>query len=229
MAFGLRAKRVGRAERRTRAAALLAEVGLDGLGRRRVGGLSGGERQRVALARALCAEPALLLMDEPLASVDPDRRESLRALIVGLQRARGITTVVVTHDRDEAAEMGERIAVMIEGRIVQCSSPEELLLAPTSPVVARFMGLRNIVSGPVREGTLACAAGSVPASGPDGDARVVVRPEGLVPDPDGTLTLEVREATLLGSALRLRLEGAGLALEARAPVGTAHPPVGERV
>lgn len=227
VAFGLRAQRVGRAGRRARADALLAEVGLDGLGRRRVGGLSGGERQRVALARALCAQPALLLMDEPLASVDPDRRESLRALIVRLQEARGITTVIVTHDRDEAAELGTRIAVMIEGRIVQCATPEDLFLRPTSPVVARFMGMRNIVTGPVRDGVLACAAGGLPAPGPDGDARVVVRPEGLAPDPAGTLTMVVREATLLGSALRLRLEGCGLALEARAPAGSAHPPVGQ--
>jgi len=108
VAFALRAAGVRRAERRRRARALLDDVGLGGFADRRVRGLSGGEQQRVALARALCAEPDLLMLDEPLAAVDPNRREGLRRLIVELQRARGVTTLLITHDRTEAAELGEQ-------------------------------------------------------------------------------------------------------------------------
>lgn len=225
VAFALRARGAGRRERRARADALLADVGLDGFGRRAVRGLSGGECQRVALARALCPEPALLLMDEPLASVDPDRRASLRALILRLQRERAVTTVIVTHDRDEAAEMGERIALMVEGRIVQCDPPAELFLRPRSPAVARFMGLRNVIAGHVEAGEMATAAGRLPVPGADGPARVVLRADGIRPDPAGPLRMEVREAAFVGSALRVRLQAGPMALEMRLPPEPPDPPI----
>ncbi len=228
VAFALRVGGVGRRERRARADALLAEVGLDGLGRRSVRGMSGGEQQRVALARALCPEPPLLLLDEPMASVDPDRREGLRRLILRLQQERGVTTVIVTHDRDEAAEMGETIALMIEGRIVQCDTPRNLFLRPVSPIVARFFGSRNILAGEVRAGVLATEAGPVAVDGPDGPARISIRAEAIAIAEPGALRMTVREVTFAGSALRVRLAQGAVRLEARIPPDPA-PVVGDTV
>jgi ABC-type Fe3+/spermidine/putrescine transport system ATPase subunit len=228
VAFALRVAGVGRRERRARADALLGEVGLDGLGRRGVRGMSGGEQQRVALARALCPEPRLLLLDEPMASVDPDRREALRRLILRLQAERRVTTLIVTHDRDEAAEMGEAIALMIEGRIVQCDTPRNLFLRPVSPAVARFFGARNILVGDVRSGVLATEAGPVPVGGPDGAARVSIRAEAIGLADDGRLRMTLREATFMGSGLRLRLARGAMRLEARVPSEPA-PTVGDEV
>jgi len=228
VALGLRAVGVGRRERRSRAEALLAEVGLDGLGRRAVRGMSGGEAQRVALARALCPDPPLLLLDEPMASVDPDRREGLRRLILRLQRERGVTTLIVTHDRDEAAEMGQEIALMIEGRIVQCDTPRSLFLRPASPAVARFLGARNLLAGEVRSGVLESEAGPVPVAGPDGPARVSIRAEGVVLDPGGPLRMLVEEVAFVGSGLRVRLRRGAMRLEARLPPDPA-PPAGREV
>lgn len=228
VAFALRAAGVGRRERRARADALLAEVGLDGLGRRAVRGMSGGEQQRVALARALCPDPALLLLDEPMASVDPDRRAALRRLILRLQSERRVTTVIVTHDRDEAAEMGDEIALMIEGRIVQRDTPRALFLRPSSPAVARFFGARNLLAGDVRGGVLQTEAGPLPVAGPDGPARVSVRAESLMLGPEGPLRMTVREATFVGSGVRLRLERGDMRLEARVAPDPA-PAIGDEV
>ena len=228
VAFALRAAGIGRRERRARAEALLPEVGLDGLGGRSVRGLSGGEQQRVALARALCSRPRLLLLDEPTASVDHDRREALRKLILRLQRERGVTTLMVTHDRDEAAEMGERIALMIEGRIVQCDVPEELFLRPTSPAVARFFGVRNIVTGPVRDGRMDTPAGPLAVAGDDGTARVAIRPERISLGSGGRLQMMVHDATFLGATVRVRLAAGPMRLEAHVRPGTA-PSAGAEV
>lgn len=225
--FALRARGVRRAERRARARSLLAEVGLDGFGARSVEGLSGGEQQRVALARALCAEPALLLLDEPTASVDPARREDLRRLILRLPGERGVTMLLVTHDRDEAAAAGERVALLIGGRLVQAGPPEELFLRPASPVVAHFLGLRNVLEGTVRGGILHTGAGPVPVPGPDGPARVVVRAEGVVIDPEG-VTMTVAEASFTGTAVRLVLRSRATAIEAVVPPDRA-PPAGSVV
>jgi ABC-type Fe3+/spermidine/putrescine transport system ATPase subunit len=126
VAFGLRAAGVARAARRARALALLDEVGLAGFDGRGIDGLSGGEQQRVALARALCVEPDLLLLDEPLAGVDPNRRDGLRRLLVELQQARALTTLLITHDRAEAAQLGERVALLLDGTIVQHGTPQAL-------------------------------------------------------------------------------------------------------
>lgn len=224
VAFALRAAGMGRRDRRARADALLAEVGLDGLGRRGVRGMSGGEQQRIALARALCPDPGLLLLDEPMASVDPDRREGLRRLILRLQAERRVTTLIVTHDRDEAAEMGEAIALMIEGRVVQCDTPRNVFLRPQSPAVARFFGTRNIVSGLVRDGVMDTEAGPVPAPGPDGPARLAIRAEGIRPDPGGSLEMTVREAVFTGSVLRVRLARGEMHLEARLPPDSGPSP-----
>jgi ABC-type Fe3+/spermidine/putrescine transport system ATPase subunit len=228
VAFGLRAAKVPRPARRARALDLLDEVGLAGFADRRVDGLSGGEQQRVTLARALCAEPDLLLLDEPLASVDPNRRESLRRLLVELQQARALTTLPITHDQTEAAQLGERVALLLEGTIVQHDTPQALFDRPATAAVARFFGTRNLLRGHVRGGRLSLDAGWIDAPGPDGEATLAIRPERVRLDPDGPLRLTVVSAGYAGTHVRLELRGQGLALEAHVPPAAA-PRVGEVV
>jgi len=228
VAFALRAAGVRRAERRRRARALLDDVGLGGFADRRVRGLSGGEQQRVALARALCAEPELLMLDEPLAAVDPNRREGLRRLIVDLQRARAVTTLLITHDRAEAAELGERVALMLEGWIVQHAPPRELFERPASAAVARFFGAANLLRGDVRAGRLAVAGVDVPVPGPDGPATFTIRPEHVVLCDSAPLAATVVEAVYAGTHVRLALQAGSQRLQAHAVGGDA-PPAGARI
>ncbi|MGI9658325.1 MAG: ABC transporter ATP-binding protein [Gaiellaceae bacterium] len=228
VAFGLRLAGVRKKRRSERARQLLSEVGLAGLGDRDIRGLSGGEQHRVALARALCVEPDVLLLDEPLASVDPNRRESLRALIVALQETRQLTTLFVTHDRAEAAELGQTVAVMLEGTVVQQDEPEVLFERPQSPAVARFFGSANLLRGVVERGELTIGNAAVEVHGPDGPATFTIRPERVVIDSSARLRLTVTDSTYLGTTVRLQLEGEGLSLEARVVPGHA-PAAGESV
>lgn len=228
VAFGLRLAGVRKRERTRRARELLTEVGLAGLGDRDIRGLSGGEQHRVALARALCVEPDLLLLDEPLASVDPNRRESLRALIVSLQEARQLTTLLVTHDRAEAAELGQSVAVMLEGTVVQQDTPEVLFDRPASAAVARFFGSVNLLRGEVENGLLAVGEARIPVHGADGPATFTIRPERVTLGHGAHVMMTVVDATYLGTAVRLTLAGPGLSLEARVSPGTA-PAAGETI
>lgn len=228
VAFPLRAARVGRLERRQRAAALLDEVGLGGFSGRGVRGLSGGEQQRVALARALCAEPQLLLLDEPLAALDPSRREGLRRLIVRLQRERALTTIVITHDRAEAAELGDRIALMLEGRIVQHDDPHTLFERPSSAAVARFFGATNVLRSVVERGELIVGENRVPADGRDGPVAFTIRPEHVAVGDEGPLHAIVSEAVYAGTHVRLTLHAGEQRLEAHVPPHAA-PPAGAGV
>src|SRR5271167_2788606 len=145
MAYGLRLRRASRAETEARVTALLALLRLDGLGERKVTALSGGQRQRVALGRALAINPQILLLDEPLSNLDARIREQVRHEIKTLQHELGITTVHVTHDRQEAMVMADRIAILDAGRVAQIGTPEEMYNHPNSPFVASFMGATNVL------------------------------------------------------------------------------------
>jgi molybdopterin-binding protein len=123
---------------------------IDHLLHRRPETLSGGEQQRVALARALVVEPRLLLLDEPLSALDPETRESLQREMARLHRELGTTTIHVTHDFEEAVALGDRIAVVHEGRITQVGLPEDIFRRPSSEFVARFVGVRNVFRGEIR-------------------------------------------------------------------------------
>ncbi|WP_215781821.1 ABC transporter ATP-binding protein [Paludibacterium sp. B53371] len=161
--FGLVERRVPRAEARQRAAGLLATVGLAGYERRPVGQLSGGEAQRVALARALVTEPRLLLLDEPFSSLDAHLRLALQAEFRQRIRDLGMSAVLVTHDRQEAFAMADRIALLHEGQIRQCAAPASLLSSPVDSWVARFIGFENV--GP--DWALPAAALQLDAQGRD--------------------------------------------------------------
>jgi ABC-type Fe3+/spermidine/putrescine transport system ATPase subunit len=147
---------------------MLALLQLDGFARRPVTQLSGGQRQRVALGRALAVDPHLLLLDEPMSNLDYKVRLELRHELRALQRRIGITAVYVTHDREEALTLADRIAVIDAGRVVQIGAPEEIFHRPESAFVAGFMGADNALDlMHTRDGTLAPAVAGTPA-----DARM---------------------------------------------------------
>ncbi|WP_460448348.1 ABC transporter ATP-binding protein [Alsobacter sp. SYSU BS001988] len=143
MGYGLRLRGVERGEIRRRVGDLLAMLNLSGLEDRKVTDLSGGQRQRVALGRALAIEPALLLLDEPLSNLDAKVRLQLRYEIKALQNRLGFAAIHVTHDREEAMTMADRVVIMDQGRIAQMGTPEEVYDRPASPFVATFLGAEN--------------------------------------------------------------------------------------
>ncbi|MEY4230610.1 MAG: Fe(3+) ions import ATP-binding protein FbpC 2 [Actinomycetota bacterium] len=138
LVFGVR--ELSRPERSTLVGELLELVRLPGVGRRFPHELSGGEQQRIALARALAPRPPVVLLDEPFANLDASLRDELRADVVAALRARGTSAVLVTHDRDEALQLGDRVAVMRDGRILQVGDPESVYEAPVDRFVAAFLG-----------------------------------------------------------------------------------------
>jgi putative spermidine/putrescine transport system ATP-binding protein len=161
MAYGLKLRRASRTEIAARIASLLTMLRLEGLDDRKVTALSGGQRQRVALGRALAINPQILLLDEPLSNLDARIREEMRHEIKTLQQNLGITTVHVTHDRQEAMVMADRIAILDAGRVAQIGTPEEIYNRPNSPFVAGFMGATNVVPLTLRraEGRIVIAEG----------------------------------------------------------------------
>ncbi|MFE6905855.1 ABC transporter ATP-binding protein [Streptomyces erythrochromogenes] len=159
VAFGLKRKGVGRAEMRERVTAMLDLVQLGHLAARKPPTLSGGQRQRVALARALVNRPQVLLLDEPLAALDLKLRRHMQVELKQIQREVGITFVFVTHDQDEALTMSDRLAVMNDGRVEQCGTPEDVYERPTSSFTASFMGTSNLVPGTYRSGRVVLDAG----------------------------------------------------------------------
>jgi sulfate/thiosulfate transport system ATP-binding protein len=156
LAFGLELRRWPPQRIRQRVEELLQLVQLGGYGNRYPSQLSGGQRQRVSLARALAVQPRLLLLDEPFSALDAKVRKELRAWLRRLQQSTGVTTVIVTHDQEEAMEVADRIVVMNQGRIEQIGSPVEIYEEPASPFVMRFVGEVNELS-PAAFGTAAAA------------------------------------------------------------------------
>lgn len=154
IAFGLRVRGHDRAKRYHKAQQLLKLVGLEGCEKRMPSQLSGGQRQRVALARALAPEPKLLLLDEPFGALDTRLRKGLRAWLRKLHDHIGLTTVLVTHDQDEAFEVSDRIIVINHGKVEQDSSPKQMFNHPATEFVASFVGETNRVEGIVKEGSV---------------------------------------------------------------------------
>jgi ABC-type Fe3+/spermidine/putrescine transport system ATPase subunit len=143
--YGLKLRRHNRMQIRQRVQEMLTMLGLHDLGERKVTQLSGGQRQRVALGRALAVNPRILLLDEPLSNLDARIRQTVRHEIKALQSELGITTIHVTHDREEAMVMADRIVLLHEGQIAQQGTPEEIYNRPASPFVATFLGADNNV------------------------------------------------------------------------------------
>ncbi|MEP7327194.1 MAG: ABC transporter ATP-binding protein [Gemmatimonadota bacterium] len=173
VAFGLESLGVKGPELGERVAAALTLVDLAGFERRRIGQLSGGQQQRVALARALAPEPRVLLLDEPLSNLDPSLRERTRREIRDLIHRVGITTVLVTHEQEEAFDLGDRIALLRDGRLEQFGTPDELYDQPATPFVAGFIGRATPIEGKV------VAAEPEPEPEPEPEQVVVVEVGGV--------------------------------------------------
>lgn len=201
--FGLRMQRAGVREQQARVGEMLALVGLSGFERRRVDELSGGEAQRVALARALAPRPRLLMLDEPLGSLDRSLRERLAVDIRATVRELGVAALHVTHDQDEAFTVADRVAVMRCGRIVRADAPGSLWRDPRTEFVARFLGHRDVV--PVAVATrLGCPVGASPVNG------IVLLPGALVVDPHGPIVARVIEARFASVAVWAELAVDGI-------------------
>jgi len=223
VAYGLETRRAARDEIDRRVDELLALIGLSGHKHKYPSQLSGGEQQRVALARALAPNPALLLLDEPLSALDARVRQSLRHEIRELQRRLGITTIMVTHDQEEALAMADRIVVMNHGVVEQVGAPVEVYTRPRSPFVARFVGQMNFFPavagagpGSLRVGDTELRHEAPAALAPGVAVTVAIRPEEILVgapalrSPNRVVT-RVRGVQFLGpfSRLTLSLAGAG--------------------
>jgi ABC-type Fe3+/spermidine/putrescine transport system ATPase subunit len=216
--FGLRMRHLPKAEVKARVNVMLKAVRLTGYGARKPSELSGGQAQRVALARALILRPRVLLLDEPLSSLDAHLRADMRDLIRGLQRETGITTLFVTHDQEEAVTMADRIALLLDGRLRQFDHPEAFYQRPADADVATFFGAANLVQGTARDGVFHCPLGTLrlPADARSGAGTLTFRPEAVRfgPGPENTLSARVVERMFLGPQTRLRLMVGDVAIEA---------------
>jgi len=220
VAYGLVNRRRAREEIRARVAELLTLVGLPSEGRKFPSQLSGGQQQRVALARALATSPNLLLLDEPLSALDAKVRERLRGEVRGLQQRLGVTTIMVTHDQEEALSMSDRIVVMNHGAIEHIGSPSDVYERPQTPFVADFLGKVNVLKatalghGRYRAGTVELA---LPEDGvAAGSAvRIYLRPEdrhveGNMADYPNRLTGTISAIDYLGTFCLAELACPGL-------------------
>ncbi|UVL45911.1 putative 2-aminoethylphosphonate ABC transporter ATP-binding protein [Pseudomonas moraviensis] len=212
IAYGLAGS--GRDEVRRRVGQMLELVGLTGSEKKYPGQLSGGQQQRVALARALAPAPSLLLLDEPMSALDARVREHLCTELRQLQRNLGITTLMVTHNQDEAMLMADRIAVMNNGRVEQYATPQEIYDRPATPFVAEFVGQGNWLPfqrssashAKVGGMNLRLADGSVHSA----SGRLFCRPEAINVNPlvheENLFPAKVREITFLGNRCRMSFE-----------------------
>jgi len=198
--YGLKVKRVAKAERKQRAVEMLESVRLGGFGHRKPNQLSGGQRQRVALARALVNRPKVLLLDEPLGALDLKLREEMQVELKEIQREVGITFVFVTHDQGEALSMSNRIAVFSHGRIEQVGTPREIYDHPTTAFVAGFVGTSNVMSATLSEQLMGVAA--VHSIRPE---RIRVVNE-TVPDGEVAASGTVSDVQYLGADSRVRVD-----------------------
>ncbi|BCF92868.1 MULTISPECIES: putative 2-aminoethylphosphonate ABC transporter ATP-binding protein [Paraburkholderia] len=223
VAYGLVNRKMKRAAIAERVHELLALVGLPDSHRKHPNQLSGGQQQRIALARALATSPGLLLLDEPLSALDARVRVRLRQEIRQLQQRLGVTTIMVTHDQEEALSMADRIVVMNHGVIEQIGSPHEIYREPASPFVADFIGKVNMIPAEVmRDGTLKAGeiglhygCGSAQPA-PGSQVSAFVRPEDIhikLPGstPDNLLAAQVEKLEFLGAFCRVSFKVEGLA------------------
>ncbi len=239
VAFGLESLGVSGEDLGRRVARALTLVDLAGFERRKIGQLSGGQQQRVALARALAPEPRVLLLDEPLSNLDPSLRERTRREIRELIRRVGITTILVTHEQDEAFDLGDRVAVLRGGRLEQVGTPEDLYASPANEFVAKFVGRSSLIGvtvlGTADRGLRVSVEGvewdlSDTTDLSRGPALMVIRPEALrltAPAP-GVLVGTVTERRFTGAAsLFTVLTEGGASLEVTGPPRSVM--AGERV
>ncbi|WP_306232731.1 ABC transporter ATP-binding protein [Agrococcus beijingensis] len=228
--YPLRMRRVPRAQRRQLAAEALERVGLAGFERRDPATLSGGQRQRVAIARALVGGPRVLLLDEALSALDEPLRDRLRLELQALTRSLGLTVIHVTHDRDEALALADRVVMLDGGRVQQIGTPEALVERPASPTVARFLSDATLVEGCNDAAGFAAfdhplRLGADAVTGASGSVTIAVLPEAIsiVPGDEATVTAALYRRD--GSDVVLDWAGASV----RCRTLGHRPSVGDRV
>ena len=205
--------KVPRGERRDRAMRWLRRLGVDGLADRHARELSGGEAQRVSLARAFALEPSLLLLDEPFSALDAPTRTALIDDFAAIVRETGVTTLLVTHDREEALRLADHVALLIGGTLRQSGPPETVFSAPADPEVAAFVGVENVWPGALRGQAQGVATYAVPG----GDVDVVIdgaaAPAALVCVRPEQITLDLPDHGGPPTSARNRLPGRVAAIE----------------
>ena len=211
VAFGLRMQESTQVEIDRGVARALERVDLAGFERRRISELSGGQAQRVARARTLAPDPRLLLLDEPLGSLDPALRRDLAADLALTLDAAGIPAVVVTHDITDAFILGDRLALLDEGRVIRSGTPDRVWAAPGTERAARLLGLTSILDVTVDRSGVALGRGE------GRQARAVVRPEAVRLSPDGGIPGTVRSTVFRGPGYELQVEVPGGTLRVHHP------------
>jgi sulfate transport system ATP-binding protein len=226
VAFGLRVRKEDKGATETRVRELLQLVHLEPFADRYPEQLSGGQRQRVALARALAPQPKVLLLDEPFGALDAKVRQDLRRWLDELHRELGVTSLLVTHDQEEALELANRIVVMHEGRVEQVGSPGEIYDQPASPFVAGFVGAANVLHGEVVDGHVHLGSIRIPGAAhleEGAPAAAFVRPHDVRVTDEGDVNAVIERVASLGwlSRVTLTLPG-GVTLVAHVPNGDLH-------
>ena len=235
-AYGLRARKAPPAVIKDKTAEMLALVKMTGFAERLPGQLSGGQQQRVALARALAIEPGIMLLDEPFSALDKNLRLDMQIEIKGLLKSYGVTSIIVTHDQEEALSMADRIVVLNRGRVEQIGAPDALYDRPSSLFVNQFIGHANFLAGRlmapdrVRLDAGADIALAQPATVPVGaPVMVSVRPENITitePANAGALSATVRVTLPLGAAEVIEaVAGNGTTIKIHRPRSPASKPI----
>ncbi len=204
VAFGLRMGDTHPTDVTARVDEALEKVGLAGYGARSIGNLSGGEQQRVALARTLAPSPRLVMLDEPIGSLDRTLRDRLMAEMRELFAELALTVLYVTHDQGEAFAVADRVAVMRDGGIERVGSPEEVWSDPQTEFVARFIGLDTITTAVVSNGTIDLGWGTFAFSAPDGTHQIVLPPQAFALNSESTVRATVRTASYRGGSYDIR-------------------------
>jgi sulfate transport system ATP-binding protein len=215
VAFGLKIRKAPRAEIDKRVDELLSLVQLRDYGKRYPNQLSGGQRQRIALARALATNPKVLLLDEPFGALDAKVRIELREWLAEFQKKTGVTTILVTHDQEEALELSEHVVLLQEGKVVQAGSPHDVYDRPSTPFVASFLGGANVLFGHMKDGRV--DIGALAVDGPKGadngvKVQAFVRPhdiriEKATAEPANNVQLaKIVRITRVGGQVKLTVE-----------------------
>ena len=199
VAFPLKMQGVPKAERIKTAETLLEKVQLTGFGNRRPMELSGGQQQRVALARALAAKPKLLLLDEPFSALDENLREDMRALVLQLKDEFKMTVILVTHDREEALSMSDRVALMFGGNLIQIDTPRRIYDHPASRQAADYFGNCVYIRGRTEAGRFTACGIDCAVDAADGEYDIMLRPDCLDTEAAGDYRLTVESVSFRGS------------------------------